>query len=49
MKTEKKRVSILLETAVLDKVRELARQDFRSLSGYINRVLKEHVTQPDKR
>ena len=49
MKPEKTRVSITLNAAVADRLRELARQDFRSLSGYINRVLKEHVTQPDKR
>ena len=49
MKPEKTRVSITLDAAVADRLRELARQDFRSLSGLVNRILKEHVTQPDKR
>ena len=46
---EKKSVSITLDTAVADKLRELSKQDHRSLSSYINLVLKEHLKSQDLR
>lgn len=43
MKPLKEKVSITLDTPVLDAVRQLAEYDDRSLSSYINLVLKEHL------
>ena len=43
MKPLKKTVSITLDDPVLEKVRELAEYDDRSLSSYINQVLKAHL------
>ena len=45
MKPLKTSVSITLDTPVLEKVRQLAEYDDRSLSSYINLVLKEHLEQ----
>ena len=43
MKSLKTSVSITLDTPVLEKVKELAEYDDRSLSSYINLVLREHL------
>ena len=43
MKPLKEKVSITLDTPVLEKVKELAEYDDRSLSSYINLVLREHL------
>lgn len=43
MKPMKKTVSISLDYPVLEKVRELAEYEDRSLSSYINLVLREHL------
>ena len=43
MKPLKKTVSISLDYPVLEKVKELAEQEDRSLSSYINLVLREHL------
>lgn len=43
MKPLKTSVSITLDTPVLDKVKKLAEYDDRSLSSYINLVLREHL------
>ena len=43
MKPMKTSVSITLDDPVLDKIRQLAEQDDRSLSSYINLILKEHL------
>lgn len=43
MKPLKERVSLTLDWDVLEKVREEAEKDDRSLSQYINIVLKEHI------
>ncbi len=43
MKPLKKTVSISLDEPVLEKVKELAEHQDRSLSSYINLVLREHL------
>lgn len=43
MKPLKEKVSITLDTTVLEKLRALAEQDDRPLSSYINLVLREHL------
>ena len=43
MKPLKEKVSITLDTTVLEKLRSLAEQDDRPLSSYINLVLREHL------
>ena len=43
MKPLKKSVSITLDQPVLEAVQVLAEEDDRSLSSYINLVLKEHL------
>ena len=45
MKSLKTFVSITLDTPVLEKGKELAEYDDRSLSSYINLVLREHLEQ----
>lgn len=45
MRPIKKKISISLDWDLLEKVRELAEQDDRSLSQYINIVLKEHISK----
>lgn len=45
MKPLKKSVSITLDQPVLEAVQALAEEDDRSLSSYINLVLKEHLEQ----
>ncbi len=49
MKPLKEKISITIDSDLLEKLRWLAEQDDRSLSQYINLVLKEHIKQqPDK-
>lgn len=48
MKPMKKTISISLDYTVLDKVKELAEYDDRSLSSYINLVLREHLERLEK-
>lgn len=43
MKPIKERISITIDWDVLEKVKEKAEEDDRSLSQYINLVLKEHL------
>lgn len=43
MKPMKKIISISLDYPILDKVKELAEYDDRSVSSYINLVLREHL------
>ncbi len=45
MRPLKERVSITLDWDLLEKVREEAEKDDRSLSQYINIVLKEHINK----
>ncbi len=45
MKTQKKRISITIDAAVLTEVQSLAAEANRTLSGYINWTLKAHVAE----
>lgn len=48
MKPLKEKVSITIDEDLLKKLRALAEDDDRSLSQYINLVLKQHVENKDK-
>jgi len=43
MKPLKTKVSMTIDADILEKLRVLAEQDDRSLSQYINRILREHI------
>lgn len=43
MKPLKSKLSMTIDEDVLEKLRVLAEEDDRSLSQYINRVLREHL------
>lgn len=43
MKVSKKQISITLDAPILKEVRLLAQEENRTLSGYINTLLKAHV------
>lgn len=45
MKPLKTKVSITLDTDIIDLIKELAEKDDRSFSQYINLVLKEHLKE----
>ena len=48
MKPLKNKVSITLDADIIDKIKELAEEDERSFSQYINLVLREHIKNRDK-
>ena len=48
MKPTKKTISISLDYPILDKIRQLAEYEDRSVSSYINLVLREHLEQLEK-
>ena len=48
MKPLKSKVSITLDSDVIEKIKILAEQDDRSFSQYINMILKEHLNQTGK-
>ena len=43
MKPLKSKISITVDTDLLEKLKQLAEEDDRSLSQYINLILKEYV------
>ncbi len=43
MKPLKEKISITIDTDIVEKLRQMAEMDDRSLSQYINIVLKEHL------
>ena len=47
MKPLKEKISITIDSDILEKIRYKAEQDDRSLSQYINIILKEHVKKSD--
>lgn len=49
MKPLKEKTSITLDNDLVEKVKELAEQDDRSFSQYINMVLKEHIRKIEKK
>ena len=48
MKPLKERVCITLDGDLLEKLREKAEYDDRSLSQYINLILKKHLEETEK-
>lgn len=48
MKSMKNKVSITLDEDIIIKIKELAENDDRSFSQYINMVLKEHILKMEK-
>ena len=48
MKELKEKISITIDSDIIKKTKELAEQDDRSLSQYINKVLKQHLETIDK-
>ena len=49
MKPLKTSVSITIDSTILAKIRQLAEEDDRSLSSYINLVLKSHLEDRENR
>lgn len=49
MKPLKDKISITIDQPILEKLRDLAEYQDRSLSSYINLVLKKHLEQLEKR
>ena len=45
MKPLKERISITIDSDILEKLKEKAEYDDRSLSSYINLVLKKHLEE----
>ena len=43
MKALKTRISITIDDPILDKIKRLAEYEDRSVSSYINLVLREHI------
>lgn len=48
MKPMKKTISITLDYPILDKIKHLAEYEDRSVSSYINLVLRDHLEQLEK-
>lgn len=49
MKPLKEKISITLDNDLLAKLRQQAEEDDRSLSQYINLILKKHLEEAEKR
>ena len=49
MKPLKQKISITIDSDILEKIKEKAEYDDRSLSQYINLVLKKHLEEEDKK
>ena len=49
MKPLKSRISVTLDEDVLERIRELAEEDGRPLSQYINMVLRQHIREQEKK
>lgn len=48
MKPLKTKISITIDENIVDKIKQLAEDDDRSFSQYINMVLKEHLNKLNK-
>lgn len=48
MKDPKKQISITLDATLLKEIRLLAQEENRTLSGYINTILRAHVESQRK-
>lgn len=49
MKPLKEKISITIDSDILEIVKDLAERDDRSLSQYINLILKKHLSQKLKK
>ena len=49
MKPLKDKISITIDSDLLEKLREIADEDCRQLSQYINLVLRKHLEELNKR
>ena len=49
MKPLKTKVSITLDTEVIEEIKELAEQDDRSFFFFVNLVLKDYLKKQDKK
>lgn len=49
MKPLKKKISITIDSDILEKIKEKSEYDDRSLSQYINLVLKKHLEEEEKK
>lgn len=49
MKPLKQKISITIDSDVLERIKEKAEYDDRSLSQYINLVLKKHLEEEEKK
>ena len=49
MKPLKQKISITIDSDILEKIKEKAEYDDRSLSQYINLVLKKHLEEEEKK
>ncbi len=47
MKPLKNRVSLTLDEDIIEKIKQLAENDDRSFSQYVNMILKEHLSKID--
>lgn len=45
MKPLKEKISITLDSEIIKKTRQLAEEDDRSLSQYINLILRKHIVK----
>ena len=48
MKPLKNKVSITLDSDIIEEIKELAEADDRSFSQYINLVLREHINKQEE-
>ena len=49
MKPLKERISITLDSDIVEKIKEIAEYDDRSLSSFINLILKRYLENLDKK
>ena len=48
MKELKSKISLTLDTSIIERLRELSEEDDRSLSQYVNIVLRDHLRKLDE-
>ena len=48
MKPLKEKISITIDWDVLERLKQLAEEDERSLSQYVNMILKNHIKKTDE-
>lgn len=48
MRPMKEKVSLTLDGPMVEQIRQLAEEEDRSLSSYINRILREYLEQQTK-